>query len=375
MDDSWRYILEKFRIEPPSPQALKYYYLFILLLLVGIVIIWIILILRRKRELIEREWRWFHKLSEAKDLSEEEAEALVFLAQTHYPKDPQRLLQSVLTYDDAVKKLLHSAENRELIGTEYETADLFETVREKLFLKDFHVYDNLLSTREIQPGQKIRLTTPTEAKPRFLHTIVSANTSYAITLACDAIKELKHIFIPKAAFTGYYWRANDAGYQFPVVVRAFVDDSHVECNHSEEITRKQRRHFFRVSVRLTGRFFKLTEKEAQYFHETNTFPKSDLKEIFIGKIVSLSGGGISFFTDTELELNALLHSEILIGKGISLTGIVGRIMRIREFDKRFKVFVEFTTVIDRSRRAILHYVSLQQRGKKQSETDLFRDQP
>jgi len=369
MDESWRYILEKFRIEPPSPQALIYYGLFVLLLLIGIFFAWSIFLIRRKRKLVEREWRWFHKLAEAKDLSEEEAEALVFLAQTHYPKDPQRLLQSVLTYDDAVKKLLSSAENRELIGSEYETAELFEAVREKFFLKDFHAHENLLSTREIQPGQKIRLTTPTEAKPRFLHTIVSANTSDAITLACDALKELKHLFIPKATFTGYYWRANDAGYQFPVVVRALVDDSHVEFDHSEDIARKQRRHFFRVGVRLIGRFFKITEKEAQYFQQTNTFPKSALQEGFIGKIVSLSGGGMSFLTDTKLKLNDLLRIEILAEKEVSFTGIVGRIMRIREFEKRFKVFVEFTAVIDTSRRAILHYVSLQQREKKPSETD------
>ncbi|KPK89755.1 hypothetical protein AMJ80_09340 [bacterium SM23_31] len=370
MDKSWKYILEKFRIEPPSPETLQYYFLLSFLLLIGIILVWIILSIRRKRKLIEREWRWFHKLAEAKDLSEEEAEALAFLAQTHYPKAPHRLLQSVLTYDGTVKKFLHSDKNRELFGSEYETAELFKTIREKCFLKDYHVHENLLSTREIHQGQKIRLTTPAETRTRFLYTIVSANTSDAITLECDAFKELIHLFIPKAVFTGYYWRANDAGYQFPVVVRELVNDSHVVCDHSEKIIRKQRRHFFRVDVRLTGKFSRITEKEAQFFKETNKFPESTSQEKFLGKIVSLSGGGISFFTNVNLKLNDLLRIEILVDKNVSFTGIIGRITRIREFEKRFKVFVEFTVVIDRSRKAIVHYVSLQQRVKKPYKTDL-----
>ncbi|MCH8285178.1 PilZ domain-containing protein [candidate division KSB1 bacterium] len=363
MDQSWEGILEKFRIEPPSEEAL-YFYLMFGIMIIGLLILWeVALTLRRKRKLMEWEWRWFHKMAEAKDLSEEEASKLVLLAQYYFKKSPQKLLHSIQTFDESVKKFLSLSEVLGSNGSKEETAEILEAVREKYFFKDFHANDNLRSTRQIPPKQSIRLTVPTSHGAKFLHTIVTANTTKTISLFCEDFSKLEHVMIPGAHFTGYYWREKDAGYHFPLSVKQLIDSKNVEFKHSEDFSRKQRRHFYRVNIHLTGRFFKISEEDAQYFIKNLEFSEETTTVSFLGKIVSLSGGGISFFTDVKCENDAILRIEILGKKGINFKGIIGRIVRIREVAGRTKVYVEFLSVTDLGRDAIVQFVSKHQRVK------------
>lgn len=363
MDESWENILEKFRIEPPSEEAL-YIYLMFGIMVIGLLVLWeVALTLRRKRRTMEWEWRWFHEMAEAKDLSEEEASKLVLLAQYYFKKSPQKLLRSIQSFDESVKKFLSLPEVSGSNGSKEETAEILEAVREKYFFKDFHADDNLKSTRQIPPKQSLRLTIPTVHGAKFLHTTVTANTTKTISLFCEDFPQLEHVMIPGATFTGYYWRDKDAGYHFPLSVKQLIDSNNVEFKHSEEFSRKQRRHFYRVSVHLTGRFFRISEEESQYFIKYLEFSENTATGSFLGKIVSLSGGGISFFTDVRCENDEILRIEILVKKGINFQGILGKIVRIRDIKDRSKVYVEFLSVSDQCRDAVVQFVSKHQRKK------------
>lgn len=363
MDETWSDVLRRFRIEPPSREEL-YSYLLVGGILLALFVIWeIVASIRRKRKILELEWRWFHKMAEAKDLSEVEASALETLAQIYYPKKPQNLLQSVQTFDETVKRFLASVEESEPNEAYADAAEFLESVREKYFFKDYRPDIILNSTRQIPPNHAIRLIIPSDSGTTYLHTTVTENTGEKIILTCKEFASMKLAMSSGSTYTGYYWREKDAGYEFTLKVIKMVDYTNVEFEHAEEFTRKQRRHFFRVGIRLSGRFFKITEKDAHYFAKNLKFPEGTSKDSFPCKIVSLSGGGISFFTQVRCIANELLHLEILVKKGAGFKGIVGRVARIRKFEERYKIYVEFLTVTDQCRNAIIQFVSKHQRTK------------
>jgi c-di-GMP-binding flagellar brake protein YcgR len=368
MDDSWRYILDKFRIVAPSEDTLYYYYIFGVFVIFVLVLWDILLSSRRKKRLLAFEWDWFHRIAEARDLSEEEAEIMIELARDYIPKEPHKIVQSIRLFDSTAKKYLQSSKQEQNNKTTGDIEEIIDSAREKLFLKEFHSQDNLQSTRQIPPQQKIRVTVPVEKGRRFLHATVTKNTRKHIMLYDDSFHAHKHLFIPGAHFTGYYWRERDAGYQFPLIVASKEKNNEVMFNHSEEFLRKQRRHFFRVRMTFTGRFYVLSEEEADYFILNESFQDKTNSGNFLGKVANLSGGGMSFFTDRTLETDCYIRIELIVTKGQTYKGILGRIVRIDTMEDRFKVFVDFVTVHDKTREAIIHLISKKQQVKKNDET-------
>lgn len=363
MDETWSDVLRRFRIEPLSREEL-FSYLLVGAFLVALFVIWeFVASIRRKRKLLEWEWRWFHKMAEAKDLSEEEASVLETLAQIFYPKKPQNLLLSIQTFDDTVKLFLTSGEDSEPNDTYADAAEYLESVREKYFFRDYRTDIILKSTRQIPPNHAIRITVPSDSGTIYLHTMVTENTGEKITLTCKEFASMKLAMSSGSTYSGYYWREKDAGYEFNLKVITMVDYTNVEFEHAEEFTRKQRRHFFRVNIRLSGRFFKITEKDARYFTSNLKFSEGTSKDSFPCKIVSLSGGGISFFTHVRCTSDELLSIEILVKRGTGFKGITGRVVRIRKFGDRNKIYVEFLTVTDQCMNAIIQFVSKHQRSK------------
>ena len=368
MDDSWIYILDKFRIVAPSNESLYYIHFFGIVVLILLFIWQLTLSKKRKRRTLAFEWNWFHKIAELRDLSEDEADILVKLAQRFTPNNPQKLIQSVQFYDNTAKIFLKSSL---LDMEEYDTdecEELVDSVREKIFMKEFHSQDNLHSTRQIPPKQKIRVTVPTEKGKRFLHTVISENTRMQITLIDDSFGTYAHLFVPQARFDGYYWRERDAGYQFPLIVVSKVIDNAVTFKHSEEFSRKQRRHFFRIRANFTVRFFVISNDDENFFMKHGTFPEDTPTDSFLGKVTNLSDGGVSFFTNKKLESDTILRVELIVTKGQSFKGIVGRVVRADTIEEQYKVFVEFNIVHEKTRDAIIQMVSQKQMAKKSEKS-------
>ncbi|MFC1556840.1 flagellar brake protein [candidate division KSB1 bacterium] len=365
----WKYILEYFKIEPPSQETLYYSLIILVTLILIAVVAQIILQVKRARKRREREWNWFYKLAEAKDLSIDEMKALKHLAATYFPKDPQQLVSSIRLFDRISQKFLDGFTPWYMDYDKEETAELLDDVREKYFLKDFHAVDNLKSTREFPPGQRIRMTVETETHHRFLHTRVEKNSKNGVSLVCGEFAEIAHLLIPGALFTGYFWRTGDAGYQFPLRLLRKIDEETVEFSHTEAFTRKQRRHFFRVEIRLGGRFRKLSPEEVQEFYQSGVFKKRPGSETFLGSIISLSGGGLSFITEIDFKSGDLLMIDILSKNEVVFSDMMGRVVRIKDLDRRNKVFVEFIYMPEETRESIIQYVSMMQLEKKQKSSE------
>jgi hypothetical protein len=371
MEPSWYRVLQHFRITPGSFQSFQDFLSVVLLIVVGGLVWGIISSFRHKKKMVAVEWNWFEKLEEEYDLSEDEAEILEVLARNYFLKTPHKLLQSVDEFDGIVEKFLGSDYRLALRETDEEIEADLETIRHKVFHKRFHSTDELSSTRQIPPGQKIRLIIPQQEQQYVLNSTVAENTLDGISVQCPELSDMKGILIPGILINGYYWRERDAGYQFQMTLKRIIDETHIECAHTEQFVRKQRRHYFRVHVRLTGRFYKITEEEVQFFERNHTFPALVYQGEILGKIVSLSGGGLAFFTDSLLSTHDILRIEILGRKGVQFLGIAGKVIRIRQFDSKRKVYVEFISLTEQSREAIVQYISLQQRLQTTSGFTFF----
>jgi len=361
---TWKDVLHYFRITPASPEA---FYIMLTALLAVILMftgLEIYMTRKRKRRRLEKEWRFFYRFIEAKDLSFDEMKAVEHLARTFYPKNPQFLVNSVRAFDKAVRSFLANFETWYEDYDREETEELCNEIRDKLFLKDFHAVDDLKTTREIPPGQFIRVTVRSKTMKRFLNTTISDNTKDALILHADAFADMRELFADGLEITGYFWRSGDAGYQFPLRIIGYKDDENIEFEHTDEFTRKQRRHFFRVTTRLKGRFSILTESEKREFLHSGRFDRKDPSEWFPGAVVSLSGGGLSFITEKAVSRGELLAVEVHFRDGAVFSDIIARTVRVKDLVRRNKIFVEFLKVTDSARESIIHYVSLVQLDDK-----------
>ncbi len=365
MEDSWKYILEFFRITPPSQQTIFYSWIVLLCIVIIVSIIQIILHFRRKKQRFQREWYLFNKLAEARDLSDLEAEVLIRLAQKYSPETPQGVVESVSKYDRFVKDFMASFQQWDAEIDREEAQDSFETTREKFFHRYFDPSDEIKTTRSIPHAQNIRITIPAEFGNRHINVFVEENTTENFTLISDDYKDLHFVFQKGEKFEGYFWRQGDAGYRFPLTVKDQIDKHTVVFEHTNKISRKQRRHFYRINARLTGRFYKLNPEEKQGLIENKVFKRTSRPGNFLGTVVSISGGGISFFTENpSLETDDILRIELLLRPKEKLTDIFGRIVRVKDLERRYKIFVEFIMVSDQNREEIIKYVSNIQRNWK-----------
>ncbi|MCP4728362.1 MAG: hypothetical protein GY863_25220 [bacterium] len=365
MDDKWKYILEFFKITPPSQQTIFYSWIVLLIVVTLTFIIQIILHFRRKKQRIRREWYLFNKLAEARDLSDLEAEVLIRLAQQYSPNTPQSVVESVMKYDRLVKKFMSSFQQWDTEIDKEEAQESFETTREKYFLRYFDPSDEIRSTRSIPQAQNVRITVPSEFGNKYLNAYVEENTTEYFTLISKEYEDLQFVFHKGDKYEGYFWRQGDAGYRFPLAVRGQQDKHTVVFEHTNKITRKQRRHFYRINTRVTGRFYVLNPEEKKMLIENKEYSKTSKPGNFLGVIISISGGGISFFTENpSLKTDDLIWIELLIKPKEKISDIFGRVVRVKDMERRFKIFVEFIMVSDLNREEIIKYVSNIQRAWK-----------
>ena len=138
----------------------------------------------------------------------------------------------------------------------------------------------------------------------------------------------------------------------------------LEIDHSSSIERTQRRHYYRIDTSLKLFFKPLKEEQKSLLKENKhiSFP-SEIKP-YIGKILSISGGGISFVSDLTFPNGEILWLEIFLSKSQTLSDIYGRVIRSKKIpENKFKLFIEFALIEENAREIIVEFVTAKQREK------------
>ncbi len=362
MGDSWKYILEKFKIVPPDQQTILNFIIIFVVFILFVSAIEAILYFRRKKKKKAKEWRNYYKFGESFDLSDMEMEVLSELVKKFIPNTPADIFDSVLTFDNKTEKFLNQFKSWDADIDKDDAEVVLGELRNKCFRGKYIDYDDIKSTKEIPPGEQLRLTIKDNLGKHYFNGIIEESLKEYFSLKLDGKISLEFVFDPKETYEGYYWRKGDAGYRFPVRLITQMDTYSLKIKHTEDILRKQRRYFFRVHTRITGRFYRLADDEEKQYKIDKVFIKGDAPGNFLGTVVSLSGGGISFFTENSLLIaGKILWIELLPGPGEKFSDIIGRIVRVKNMERKFKVFVEFIHVSETNRDAIIKFIASCQR--------------
>jgi len=364
MDESFGPILRFFKIIPASKENLIAFGILVGFVIVLIVMVQVILHLIWRRKYLLEEWDWFYRMCEAKDFSVKEMKILREMIRRSKVKKPTDIFKSMKLFDKCVdfefKKLKLNDEEREEF-----TEDISE-IRSKLHFDRFLPGKILQSTRGIIPDQRVRVTF-----------VIDGEKHYTVSKIVDVKEDSIHIFMPRyneykdflnvgQNIEVYFWRTGDAGYSFPTKIKSIVDEYKglLEIDHSNSVERTQRRHYYRIDTSLKLFFRPLEEEQKSLLKENKyiSFPY-EIKP-YIGKILSISGGGISFVSDITFPNGEILWLEIFLSKSQTLSDIYGRVIRSKKVpDNKFKLFIEFVLIEEKEREIIIEFVTAKQREK------------
>ena len=364
MDDSWRPILRLFRIEPPSKETAIAFGVVIGLIVFISIVVQIVLYLIRRRKYILEQWDWYYRMSEAKDLSVREMKILREMIKKSKVKNPVNVFKSIKLFDKCVdfefKRLNLTEDEKE------EYIDEISELRRKLHFDRFPPGEILNSTRGINLMQRIRMEFSIDDKKHYISSTVLNVKEDSIYILLPKSEKYKDLFKVGQPLEIYFWRFGDAGYRFSTVINNIVTEPHriLQVDHSEDIERTQRRHYYRMYISLPFYFRPLTEEQrATVKKDKNiTFPK-ELKP-YSGMITSISGGGISFVSDVLFAKGEILWLEIILSESQIISNIYGRVIRSKKItESRFKLFLEFLLITEKEREIIVRFVVTKQREK------------
>ncbi|NVM00933.1 MAG: flagellar brake protein [Candidatus Helarchaeota archaeon] len=368
MDESWRPILRLFKIIPPSKETAIAFGAAIGFIILISVMVHIVLYLKRRRKYIFEEWDWFYRMCEAKDLSVREMKILREMIRNSRVKNFGNIFKSVKLFDKCIdfefKRLEITEEERE------EFADEISELRRKLHFDRFPPGEILNSTRGITPEQRIRMEFTIYAKKHYVSSTILDVKEDSIYVLMPEDEKYNDLFKVGQHLEIYFWRSGDAGYKFSTVINNVMTEPPgvLQIDHSKEIERSQRRHYFRIDVSLPLYFRPLTEKQKSTIKENRNifFPKES--KPYSGMITSLSGGGISFISGLPFEKGDILWLGFHLFESLIISNIYGRVIRSKKISEdRFKIFLEFLLITDKEREIIVGFVASKQRKSLKSK--------
>jgi len=364
MDESWRPILRLFRIESPSKETVIGFVAVIGFIILISVIVQIVLYLKRRKKYILEQWDWYYRMSEVKDLSVREMKILREMIKKSKVKNPVNVFKSIKLFDKCVdfefKRLnLPEAQKEEYI-------DEISELRRKLHFDRFPPGEILNSTRGINPKQRIRMEFSIDGEKHYISSTVLNVKEDSIYILMPSSEKYKDLFKVGQPLEIYFWRIGDAGYRFSTVINNVVTEPSriLQVNHSEDIERTQRRHYYRIYISLPFYFRPLTEEQRATIKKDRniSFPK-ELKP-YSGMITSISGGGISFISDVPFAKREILWLEITLPESQIISNIYGRVIRSKKISENsFKLSLEFLSITEKQREIIVRFVVTKQREK------------
>lgn len=209
---------------------------------------------------------WIKFYSKGKDagFAFSEIHLLRKVAVTNKLKKPTALFWSVDLLDKCIRDIVtrYKANNKEgdpeaqgFLGKLYE-------FRKKVEFSKPKYTQGLKSTREIDPHQKIKLTSP-EVGTCYSQVVENLRKHLAISYPKGPQMPENYSWKDKPVNV-YFWRNNDAGYYFETKVQGdFIKDQYsiLHLNHSENVIRSQKRKSVRANVSVPANLYKLPRIE------------------------------------------------------------------------------------------------------------------
>jgi c-di-GMP-binding flagellar brake protein YcgR len=348
-------IANRFRWTPPSTGVI-----IALVMVFGTVIgilISIYLNSRRKHKLSEQEVsaKFFKEGCERCELTDEEVAALRGIAQ-YAPSAATRaheIFDSAAIFERCmeayVSRTLRASQTPWIVEDQ---GDILHTVRRKLGYAFLSIELPLMSTRNLNIGQKLHVYPPGASMHAKNGELVRMGEFYFSVRITDDVSGMSVQSGTEMTLT--FLRQGDAAYSIPVKVRLSLSGE-IDFWHTLKFTRSQNRRYMRLDASLP-----LTYRVA----ETAAAGEKPPRETFKARTSDISGGGMCFVAERPLIAGDVILLAMQV-PGYSMGGIRARVLRVIPLEVKgvahYKHLTEFVGIESQQREKIVKYIFEKQR--------------
>ena len=214
-------------------------------------------------------------------------------------------------------------------------------------------HKRIRDTSALLPRQKLIIRE--QKYGTFVSWVIENNRRYLVVTQPSGQKEAEALDWTGKKVNVYFWRHEDAGYEFESKVQEQIPHEEyplIYIQHSQKLERKQKRKSVRIETRLNAKFYPVIIAAGE-----GTQRAVISEQGHAGKIVDLSESGCAMLAGRGLKKNTRMKVDFLLTdtKRIVALGIVVNISKTGD-DRVQRYHIMFTKIGPQSRNNILLYV-------------------
>jgi c-di-GMP-binding flagellar brake protein YcgR len=296
-------------------------------------------------------------------LTDEEKEILVEML-PYLPNNaqPHEVFESILIYEHClnayINKRLAEIRTRERMEDD---GEVLRFLRKKMGYDMLSHEHALASTRNISAGQPTSVITTGQHAVLAQNTkIISVGEFYFTVRVADELQGRK--YAAGDELTVAFVRSGDAAYSVNARVMGVNDSGGIMLYHTLKFSRSQKRQFMRLEVNAVLKF-RVVEKAGK---DKDGEAKKPTAQVYTGRVVDISGGGLSFFIDNDERLEAGdVISVTLMLPGEPLTGIKSKVVVVTPVEGKtathYRHHIRYEAIEPQQRERIVKYVFIKHR--------------
>ncbi|NVM04395.1 MAG: PilZ domain-containing protein [Candidatus Helarchaeota archaeon] len=351
--------LEHFKIGMGSIAFLYW----VLVGILSLIIIYLIYILIKatiiKHSKVRKEWKKFYGVCERKRLTPSEITFLENLIKKYEIRRPIHIVRHLETFNRLIFREVYSYRGKETRKKEnFKT--FIANLRKKLGFADFIFLDELTSTREIPEGVNTKTSVIFGIiKKSFESKVVKVDEEGVVLTVPDSIMS-EEPFRENQSVELNFRVKEDAEYIFNSVIYKVIPGppGYICIDHSRDYSRIQKRRYERIDTEIPFKYFFLNPHQTEEFLESRKFALTKEIKYESGVIKNISGGGMYFINDIDLDIGTLIAISFKVDDQTEeIKNIIGRVERILDNDDdTFRIIIRFVKVKEPYRNQIIHYV-------------------
>ena len=337
------------------------YYIFGVILF--FIIIYLIYILIKntivKQSKIKKEWKKFHNVCERKRLTSAEITFLEELVKKYKITRPIYIVRHLETFNRYIFREVCNY-RREEIRKRENFNTFIANLRKKLGFADFRFLEELTSTREIPEGIIVKTTvTISNANKNFESKVVKVDEEGVVLTVPDPVMSKEPLSETQQVELNFILE-EDAEYIFNSAIYKVTPGppGYIHIDHSRDFSRIQKRKYERIDVEIPFKYFFLNPTQTEEFLERRKFVLTKDINYDAGVIKNLSGGGMYYNDDKDLDIGTLIAISFKThDQAEEMKNIIGRVERILDNDDNtFRIIIRFVKTREPHRNQIVHYV-------------------
>ena len=351
--------LKGFQIEKGSPGFIIY----VVIGLVAIIVIYLLYVIFKativKQGKIRKEWKRFYDIADRRRLTSPEIEFLKEVIKKYQIPRPVLIVRQMEVFNRYIFR-----EMQERRGHESRTKENFKafigTLRKKLGFANFELLDELSSSRELREGVIVNtMVMIANIEKKFESKIAKVDEEGVILTVPDPVmaeEPLRENLPTEINVT----IPEDAEYTFNSTIYKVIPGppGYICIDHTRNFSRTQKRKYDRIDVDMAFKYFFLNDEQRQDFITRRKFVLEREIKYEAAVIKNLSGGGMYFDSEKDLEVGTIIAISFQISKDSDeLKNIVGSVVRVLDNDDdTFRIFIHFVKIREPFRNQIIHYV-------------------